>query len=81
MSDDAMSDNDMSNDIFGSASEGDVSGSQDTSDLQEDVEEDTTQLNVEIPTGLHRRLKAYSARTGQPMKEVVAEILDRNIEN
>jgi predicted HicB family RNase H-like nuclease len=70
----------MSDDIFGSASEGDVSGSQDTSDLQEDVEEDTTQLNVEIPTELHRRLKAYSARMGRPMKQVVAEVLDRSIE-
>lgn len=70
----------MSDDIFGSASEGDVSGSQDTSDLQQDVGQDTTQLNVEIPTELHRRLKAYSARTGRPMKQVVAEVLDRSIE-
>jgi len=69
----------MSDDIFGSASEGGVSGSQDTSDLQEDVEEDTTQLNVEIPTDLHRRLKAHSAREGKPMKQVVAEVIDRSI--
>lgn len=70
----------MGDDIFGSASDGDVSSSQDTSDLQQDVEQDTTQLNVEIPTKLHRRLKAHSARAGKPMKQVVAEVLDRNIE-
>lgn len=70
----------MSDDIFGSASEGDVSGSQDTSDLQQDVGQDTTQLNVEIPTELHRRLKAYSARTGRSMKQVVAEVLNESIE-
>jgi hypothetical protein len=73
-----MSD-DMSGDVFGSASEGDVSSSQDTSDLQEEVGQNTTQLNVEIPTEIHRRLKAYSARTGTPMKDVVADILDGSL--
>ena len=73
-----MSD-DMSDDVFGSASEGDVSSSQDTSDLQEEVGQNTTQLNVEIPTEIHRRLKAHSARTGTPMKDVVADILDGSL--
>ena len=70
----------MSDDVFGSASEGNVSSQQDTSDLQEDVEQDTTQLNVEIPSELHRRLKAKSALEDKPMKHMVAEILDRNLE-
>jgi predicted HicB family RNase H-like nuclease len=70
----------MSDDPFGSASKGDVSSEQDTSDLQDDVEEDTTQLNVEIPTELHRRLKAKSALQDKPMKRMVAEILDRNLD-
>jgi predicted HicB family RNase H-like nuclease len=70
----------MSDDAFGSASDGSVSSSQDTSDLQEDIEEATTQLNVQIPTKLHRALKAKSARTGKPMKRLVAEILNRNLD-
>lgn len=70
----------MSDDPFGSASEGDVSSQQDTSDLQQDVEQDTTQLNVEIPSELHRRLKAKSALEDKPMKRMVADILDRNLE-
>lgn len=70
----------MSDDVFGSASEGSVSSGQDTSDLEEDVaQEETTQLNVEIPESLHRRLKAHSARTGKPMKRVVRDVLDRNL--
>lgn len=72
----------MSDDVFGSASDGDVSSTQDTSDLEEDVsEKETTQLNVEIPTSLHRRLKAYSARTGTSMKDLVANLLDRNLDS
>jgi len=70
----------MSDDPFGSASEGGVSSTQDTTELEEDVSaEETTQLNVEIPTSLHRRLKAKSARSGTPMKELVANLLDRNL--
>lgn len=71
----------MSDDVFGTASEGSVSSTQDTTDLQEDVaEEETTQLNVEIPKTLHRRLKMHSARTGKPMKRVVRDVLDRNLD-
>lgn len=71
----------MSDDVFGSASEGDVSSAQDTDDLQEDVsEEETTQLNVEIPTRLHRELKAQSVRRGKPMKQIVRDLLDRILE-
>jgi tartrate dehydratase alpha subunit/fumarate hydratase class I-like protein len=70
----------MSDDVFGSASAGDVSSQQDTSDLQDDVEQDTKQLNVEIPAELHRQLKAKSALEDKPMKRMVADILDRNLE-
>jgi len=70
----------MSDDPFGSASEGSVSSSQDTTELEEDVSrEKSTQLNVEIPTSLHRRLKMESVRRDEPMKDVVANILDSNL--
>lgn len=70
----------MTDDAFGSAADGSVTSEQDTSGLEEDVsEEETTQLNVEIPESLHRRLKVESARTGKPMKDVVASVLDRNL--
>lgn len=71
----------MSDDVFGSASDGSVSGNQDTSDLQEDVaEEEMTQLNVEIPKALHRRLKMHSVQAEKDMKEVVQDILDSNLD-
>lgn len=71
----------MSDDVFGSASDGSVSSGQDTSQLQEDVaQEEMTQLNVEIPKSLHRRLKMHSAKTGKDMKDVVQETLDRNLD-
>ncbi|MFB6280373.1 MAG: hypothetical protein ABEK75_12775 [Salinibacter sp.] len=70
----------MSDDVFGSASDGSVSGEQDASNLQESVsEEEMTQLNVEIPRSLHRRLKVHSVQTGKDMKEVVRDVLDRNL--
>lgn len=71
----------MSDGVFGSASDGSVSSQQDTSDLQEDVaEEEMTQLNVEIPESLHRRLKMHSVKHGQDMKDVVRDVLDRNLD-
>lgn len=71
----------MSDDVFGSAAEGSVSSEHDTSELEEDVaQEETTQLNVEIPASLHRRLKSQSVRMGTPMKELVANVLDRNLD-
>lgn len=71
----------MSDDVFGSASDGSVSSGQDTSDLQEDVsEEEMTQLNVEIPTSLHRRLKMHAAKHGRAIKEVVRDVLDNNLD-
>jgi hypothetical protein len=71
----------MSDDPFGSASEGTVSSPQDTAELEDDVaEEETTQLNVEIPAELHRRLKTRSVQTGTPMKDLVEDLLDRNLE-
>lgn len=72
----------MSDDVFGSASDGSVSSGQDTSDLQEDVsQEETTQLNVEIPKTLHRRLKMHAAKHGRAIKEVVRDVLDRNLDS
>lgn len=71
----------MSDDVFGSASDGSVSSGQDTTDLQEDVsEEEMTQLNVEIPKSLHRRLKMHAAKHGRPIKEVVQDVLDSNLD-
>jgi len=71
----------MSDDVFGSASDGSVSSGQDTSELQEDVaQEETTQLNVEIPKSLHRRLKMHAAKNGRAIKEVVQEVLDTNLD-
>jgi predicted HicB family RNase H-like nuclease len=71
----------MTDDAFGSAADGSVGSEQDTSDLEEDVaEEETTQLNVEIPKSLHRRLKVKSARTDTPLKRIVANVLDRNLD-
>jgi predicted HicB family RNase H-like nuclease len=69
----------MSNEAPGNAPQGNASASQGASEPRRDAEPDTTQLNVEIPTELHRRLKMYSARTGRPMKQVVTEILDMNL--
>lgn len=71
----------MNDDVYGSAADGSVASDQDTTDLETDVaKEETTQLNVEIPVSLHRRLKVESARTGKPMKDVVANVLDRNLD-
>ncbi|MCS3632577.1 putative HicB family RNase H-like nuclease [Salinibacter ruber] len=70
----------MSDNPFGSASGGSVSSEQDTSDLEEDVQqEELTQLNVRIPKSLHHRLKVESARRETPVKDLVAEIIDREI--
>lgn len=67
--------------MFGSASDGSVSSGQDTSELQEDVaQEETTQLNVEIPKSLHRRLKMHAAKHGHAIKEVVQDVLDSNLD-
>lgn len=72
----------MSDDVFGSASDGSVSSGQDTGDLQEDVsQEETTQLNVEIPKTLHRRLKMHAAKHGRAIKEVVRDVLDDNLDS
>lgn len=71
----------MNDSPFGSASEGSVSSGQDTSELEEDVaQEEITQLNVEIPTSLHRRLKVVSARRDVTMREVVITVLDRHLD-
>lgn len=70
----------MSNDAFGTA-DGTVSSTQDTADLEEDVTaEETTQLNVEIPESLHRRLKMQSVQSGEPIKDIVANVLDRTLD-
>lgn len=70
----------MTDDAFGSAADGSVTGGQDTEDLEEDVaQEPTTQLNVEIPESLKRRLRMEKARTGKAIKDIVADVLDANV--
>lgn len=63
---------------FGSAAEGDAPSKQpDASELKRELEEeDTKQLNVEIPESLHKRLKIHSVETGKEMKEIAAAALD-----
>jgi predicted GNAT superfamily acetyltransferase len=63
---------------FGSAAGGSPSGGEDIEDLKRDVsEEDTRQLNVEVPVSLHRRLKIHSIESGREMKEIVQDVLDQ----
>lgn len=65
---------------FGSAASGSPSGGEDIDELKREVaEEETTQLNVEIPAGIHRRLKIHSVQTGREMKEIVRELLDSHL--
>ena len=71
----------MTDNAFGSAADGSVTGGPETEDLEDDVaEEPTTQLNVEIPESLHRQLKVKSARSGKPIKAIVADVLGANID-
>jgi len=71
----------MSDDVFGSASDGSVSSGQDTTDLQENVsQEEMTQLNVEVPKSLHRRLKMHAAKHSRAIKDVVQDVLDNNLD-
>lgn len=70
----------MTDDPFGTAGDGSVTSTEDTTDLQKDVEqEETTQLNVEVPVSLKRRIKVKAAETGKDIKVVVREILDKNL--
>lgn len=63
---------------FGSAAKGSPTGGQDTSDFTKELaQEDTTQLNVEIPKSLHKRLKMHCLETEQDMKDVVGDLLAR----
>jgi predicted HicB family RNase H-like nuclease len=62
---------------MGSAAQGTAPKQPDASKLKREVEkEDTTQLNVDIPESIHRRLRMQSAATKRPMKELAAEALD-----
>lgn len=61
---------------LGSASTGSAPKKQDASELKREVsEEDRTQLNVEIPESLHKKLKIQSIETGREMRELTAEAL------
>ena len=61
---------------LGSASSGSAPKRQDASELKQEVsEEDRTQLNVDIPESLHKRLKIESIETGREMREIAAEAL------
>jgi hypothetical protein len=66
---------------LGSASSGTApGGQQDASKLREEVsEEDRTQLNVDIPQSLHKRLKIESVESGREMREIAAEALDQHL--
>lgn len=63
------------NDPFGSASTG-APMRQDTGKLSEQLaQEETSQLNVEIPKCLHKRLRIHCVQTEQEIKDVVAQLL------
>lgn len=67
----------MSDNPLGSAASGNPGASNpDAQKLKRKMEEeDTTQLNVEIPESLHRRLKVKSAQTGKSLKKLTAQAL------
>lgn len=73
----------MSDDVpdnpFGSASEGRAPSKQpDAEDLKREVsQEERTQLNVRIPSRLHKKLKMKSVETGRKMQDLAAEAIDR----
>lgn len=61
---------------LGSASSGSAPKQQDASELKREVsEEDRSQLNVDIPESLHKRLKIESIETGREMRELATEAL------
>lgn len=63
------------NDSFGSASTG-APLRQDTGKLSEQLAQgETSQLNVEIPKRLHKRLRIHCVQTEQEIKDVVAQVL------
>jgi len=67
----------MSDNPFGSAASGNPIDEQpDARKLKRKMEEeDTTQLNVEIPASLHRKLKVKAAETDTPIKDLTTEAL------
>lgn len=66
---------------LGSASSGSAPEKQDASDLKREVsKEDRTQLNVDIPESLHKRLKIKSIETGREMREIAAEALRNHLD-
>jgi len=70
----------MSDDPFGSASDGNPAGGPDTSDIEDGMEA-TKQLNVEIPRPVYQKLKVHCARTGANMKDVVARLIEENLQS
>ena len=65
---------------MGTASGGDAPEHQDASDLKREVEQEESQLSVNIPEHIHKRLRVKSAETGRPMKALTAEALDEYLE-
>jgi hypothetical protein len=66
-------------DPFGSASTG-APIKPDTGKLSEQLaQEETSQLNVEIPKRLHKRLRVHCVQTEQEIKDVVAQLLERHL--
>lgn len=69
-----------SNNPFGSASTGSPSGGQSIERLKREVaEEELSQLNVEIPKSLHKRLKIHCLETEQDMRDVVRRLLENHL--
>jgi hypothetical protein len=65
-----------SKDPFGSAAQGSSPAKQDVSQLKRQLEEEeTSQLNVEIPKSLHKQLKIHCLETEQEIREVVKDLL------
>lgn len=61
---------------FGSAGAGTPTGGPDVSKLKEELaQEETSQLNVEIPKSLHKQLKIHCLETEQEMRVVVRRLL------
>lgn len=67
-----------SNNPFGSAGEdrSSLTSGPDVSKLKNDLaQEETSQLNVEIPKSIHKQLKMHCLETEQEMRTVVRDLL------
>ena len=66
---------------LGSASSSSGPKKKNDSELKrEEGEEDRSQLNVDIPESLHKKLKIESVESGREMREITAEALRRYLD-